>query len=117
LKWAYFDEKSLAKLGVVIKDYHGKIPDVIVYDKEKNWLILIEAVISHGPINPKRIIELENIFSCSTADLVFITSFLNKKTMIKYINEVAWETDIWISDNPTHLVHLNGKKFLGPYKK
>jgi adenine-specific DNA-methyltransferase len=114
-KWAFFDEKSLSKVGVKIKDLHGKMPDVIVHYKEKNWLVLIEAVTSHGPIDPKRKIELEELFKDSKAGLVFITTFLDKKTMMKYFDKTAWETDIWVADNPTHLVHLNGKRFLGPY--
>lgn len=117
LKWVYFDEKTLAKVGVKITDTHGKMPDVIIYYKEKNWLILIEAVTSHGPIDPKRKIELEELFKGSKAGLVFITTFLDKKTMMKYLPKIAWETDIWVADNPTHLVHLNGKRFLGPYTK
>lgn len=100
-KWAYFDEALLKKLGVVIKDHHGKMPDVIVHYTEKNWLVIIEAFTSHGPINPKR----------------KITAFLDKKTMAKNITEVAWETDIWAAEDATHLVHLNGERFLGPYPK
>jgi len=80
-------------------------------------LILIEAVTSHGPINPKRKIELEELFSKSKAGLVFITAFLTKKTLLKYMQEIAWETDIWVADDPTHLIHLNGERFLGPYNK
>jgi len=116
-KWAYFDEKLLKKLGVKIKDQHGKIPDVIVHFKNKKWLVLIEAFTSHGPINPKRKIELKKIFSSSKSGLVFITAFLDKKTMIKNLSDVAWETDIWVAEDPTHLVHLNGERFLGPYPK
>ena len=116
-KWAYFDEKALNRLGVKIKDSHGKMPDVIVYYGGQKWLILIEAVTSHGPIDPKRKIELEELFKESRVGLVFITTFLNKKTMVKYLENIAWETDIWVAENPTHLVHLNGKRFLGPYSK
>ncbi len=116
-KWSYFDEKGLKKLGIEIKDFHGKMPDVIVYYTRKNWLILIEAVTSHGPIDPKRKIELEELFFNSKVELVFITTFLDKKTMIKYLNDISWETDIWIASSPTHLIHLNGKRFLGPYTK
>ncbi|MDP1994972.1 MAG: BsuBI/PstI family type II restriction endonuclease, partial [Ignavibacteria bacterium] len=115
--WAYFNEQELKKLGVIIKDGHGKMPDVIVYFTKKKWLILIEAVTSHGPINPKRKIELEELFIKSKVGLVFITAFLNKKTLLKYMQEIAWETDIWVADDPTHLIHLNGERFLGPYNK
>lgn len=117
IKWAHFDQKALAAVGVKIKDYHGKMPDLIIHLKEKNWLLLIEAVTSHGPIDPKRKIELEELFGKSKAGLVFITTFNDKKTMIKYLEKIAWETEIWVADNPTHLVHLNGKRFLGPYLK
>ena len=37
-------------LGIEL-DRHGKSPDVILYLKRDNWLILIEAVTSHGPID------------------------------------------------------------------
>ncbi len=116
-KWSYFDKKLLATIGIKLKDYHGKMPDLIIYMKEKKWLILIEAVTTHGPIDPKRKIELEEIFGKGRAGLVFITAFMNKKTMTKYLEKIAWETEIWVADNPTHLVHLNGKRFLGPYEK
>ena len=64
-KFAYFDKEYLAKLGVEI-DQHGKIPDVILHHREKNWLVLVEAVTSHGPINPKRRAELRTVFATST---------------------------------------------------
>jgi adenine-specific DNA-methyltransferase len=57
------------------------------------------------------------LFSKSKVGLVFITTFLDKKTLLKYLSKIAWETDIWVAENPTHLIHLNGKKFLGPYLK
>ncbi len=117
VKWAHFDQKALAAVGVKIKDYHGKMPDLIIHHKGKKWLILVEAVTSHGPIDPKRKIELEELFGKSKAGLVFITAFLTKKTMMKYLEKIAWETEVWVAENPTHLVHLNGKRFLGPYAK
>lgn len=116
-KWAYFNKEELEKLGVTFDNLHGKMPDVIVYYAKKRWLVLIEAVTSHGPIDPKRKIELEELFSKSKAGLVFITAFLDKKSWRSFRDEIAWETDIWIADNPTHLIHMNGKRFLGPYTK
>ncbi len=116
-KWAYFDKVELEKIGVTIEDLHGKMPDVIVYFTQKRWLVLVEAVTSHGPIDPKRKIELEKLFSKSKAGLVFISAFLDRKSSFSFINKIAWETDIWIAENPTHLIHMNGKRFLGPYTK
>lgn len=96
-------------------DSHGKMPDIIVHLKEKNWLVLIEAVTSHGPIDNKRKLELEKLFSNASADLVFITAFSTRKVMLKYLHDIAWETDVWLAENPTHLIHFDGDKFLGPY--
>jgi hypothetical protein len=115
-KWAYFDSKALAQLGVEIQE-HGKMPDVVVHHTEKNWLILIEAVTSHGPVNPKRRQELKDLFSKSTAGLVFVTAFLDRRAMLKYLNDISWETEVWIAESPTHLIHFNGERFLGPYEE
>ncbi|HNS22255.1 MAG TPA: BsuBI/PstI family type II restriction endonuclease, partial [Sedimentisphaerales bacterium] len=73
-KWAYSDSDSLKSLGVEI-DEHGKMPDVVVHFTSKNWLVLIEAVTSHGPVNPKRRKELSELFANSKAGLVYVTAF------------------------------------------
>jgi hypothetical protein len=115
MKWTYFDSDALSRLGVTMEE-HGKMPDVVVYYAEKNWLVLIEAVTSHGPVNPKRRQELKALFSGSTAGLVFVTAFLDRKAMVKYLNDISWETEVWIAESPTHLIHFNGERFLGPYE-
>ncbi len=115
-KWAYFDKALLKKLGVTIES-HGKMPDVVVYLKKKSWLVLIEAVTSHGPVNPKRHGELKNLFKASKAGLVFVTAFLDRHAMQKYLSDISWETEVWVADSPTHLIHFNGERFLGPYEE
>lgn len=113
-KFACFDEQGLKKLRVRVNT-HGKMPDVIVFFEEKNWLLLIEAVTSHGPVDAKRHEELKQMFADSTAGLVFVTAFLTKKQFKQFMSEIAWETEVWIAENPTHMIHFNGERFLGPY--
>ncbi|MDP3988711.1 MAG: BsuBI/PstI family type II restriction endonuclease [bacterium] len=113
-KLGYFDKELLAELGVTI-DNHGKMPDVIIYYPEKDWLILAEAVTSHGPVDAKRYEELAKLFETSAPGLVYVSAFPDRRVFSKYIEDVSWETEVWIADNPTHLVHLNGSRFLGPY--
>ena len=115
LKWAYYDAATLASLGVKIEE-HGKMPDVVVHHVKKNWLVLIEAVTSHGPVNPKRRQELKTLFAGSSAGLVFVTAFMDRHAMLKYLNDISWETEVWVADSPTHLIHFNGERFLGPYE-
>ncbi len=114
-KWGYFDSAALVALGVVIAQ-HGKMPDIVLHDAARDWLLLVESVTSHGPVDAKRHAELAELFAKSTAGLVFVTAFPNRSTMARYLNAIAWETEVWSADAPNHLIHFNGERFLGPYK-
>lgn len=114
-KWAYFDPDAFKKLNVEVEE-HGKMPDIVVHHVEKDWLVLIEAVTSHGPVNPKRRQELKALFAGSSAGIVYVTAFIDRRTMVKYLDDISWETEVWIADSPTNLIHFNGERFLGPYE-
>jgi hypothetical protein len=113
-KWSYFDNEALAGLGIRIKA-HGKMADVVVHNIYRNWLVLIESVTSHGPVDPKRHNELKSLFSDSSVGLVFVTASLNRKALIKYLDEIAWETEVWVAESPGDMIYFNGERFLGPY--
>ncbi len=113
-KWAYFDEGALANLDVRV-DQHGKMPDLVIHHRKLDWLVLVEAVTSHGPVNPKRRQELSKLFERSRAGRVYVTAFLTRRAMAKYFSEISWETEVWIAEAPDHMIHFNGKRFLGPY--
>jgi adenine-specific DNA-methyltransferase len=113
-KYAFFDKAGLKALGVEV-DSHGKMPDVVVHYVEKNWLVLIEAVTSHGPVDGKRHDELARLFGKSTAPLVYVTTFMDRTAMVRFLSEIAWETEVWVADAPSHMIHFNGVRFLGPY--
>ena len=116
-KWGYFDEQLLHTLGVKVGN-HGKMPDAVIYYREKNWLILVEAVASGGPVDGIRHAELSDLFKASTAGLVYVTAFPDRgDVMRKFLSVVAWETEVWCASDPTHLIHFNGIRFLGPYAK
>jgi hypothetical protein len=95
---------------------HDELPDIIAYSKKNNWLYLIEAVHSSGPMSETRVLELKKMLKDCKAELIFVTSFLTRLEFRKWMLDVAWETEVWIADNPDHLVHFNGHKFLGAYK-
>lgn len=114
-KQRHVEAGYLERLGVEI-DEHGKMPDVVVHLTEKNWLVLIEAVTSHGPIGIKRHNELKALFGTARAGLVFVTAFLTRRAMTKYLADIAWETEVWVAEAPSHIIHFNGERFLGPYE-
>jgi len=115
-KMGHFDKASFKELGLIF-DSHGKFPDVVLFYRKKQWLLLIESVTSHGPVDPKRHSELSSLFSNSMVPLVYVTAFPDRQTMAKYLAEISWETEVWVADSPTHLIHFNGERFLGPYEE
>ena len=110
----FLDKDLLKSLGLPSLT-HEKLPDVVVYDESRNWIFLIEAVTSHGPISPKRWIELEKAFGSSKFGRVYVTAFPNKAEFRKNAADIAWETEVWLADDPDHMIHFNGDKFLGPH--
>lgn len=114
-KLLHLEKEELQKLNF-FELSHDELPDVIAYNKKKNWLYLIEAVHSSGPISEVRLHELQKLLKDSPAELIFVTAFLNRDTFRKWAAQIAWETEVWIADNPDHLIHFNGHKFLGPFK-
>jgi hypothetical protein len=114
-KMLYWDDVTLKKLQF-FELAHEQLPDIIAYDATRNWLYLIEAVHSSGSISEVRMLELKRLTQKCTADLIYVTAFLTKVEFRKWVTEIAWETEVWIAENPDHLIHFNGGKFLGPYK-
>lgn len=108
------NETAMTELGIELPK-RGKAPDVLIHDIKRDWLIIIEAVTSHGPVDQKRKNELTKLFSNATPGLVFVTAFPDRKTFTKFHAAIAWETEVWIADAPDHMIHFNGERFLGPY--
>lgn len=103
----------LKELGFIIT-LHDKMPDVVLYSEEKNWIYFIESVTSVGPMDPKRIREIKEMTTDVAAGKIYVTAFLDFKTFKQFSESLAWETEVWIADMPDHMIHLNGDKFLGP---
>lgn len=107
--------KKLSEIGFSIT-LHDKMPDVVLYSAQKNWIYFIESVTSVGPMDPKRIKEIEEMTQNVTAGKVYVTAFLDFKTYKKFAESLAWETEVWLAEMPDHMIHLNGDRFLGPRK-
>jgi len=109
----YINTDALNSLGIPINE-HSKLPDVVLFDANRNWLFLIEAVTSHGPVSPKRIIELEEMLKNCSAGKVYVSAFPDFKEFKKHTNDIAWETEVWVVEFPDHMIHFNGDRFMGP---
>jgi hypothetical protein len=60
--------------------------------------------------------KFTKLFASSKAGIVYVTAFSNRMTMARYLGEIAWETEVRVADAPSHLIHFNGERFLGPYE-
>lgn len=109
----HIDKKKLKSIGIPITE-HSKLPDVVIYDESKNWLYLIEAVTSHGPMSPKRIVELEEFLINCKAGKIYVSAFPDFAEFKKHTKNIAWDTEVWIMEFPEHMIHFNGDRFLGP---
>ena len=105
--------EKLKELGFEIT-LHDKMPDVVLYREDKNWIYFVESVTSVGPMDPNRILEITEMTKNVTAGKIFVTAFLDFKTYKKFAEELAWETEVWIAEMPEHMIHLNGDRFMGP---
>ena len=114
-KLMILESEFLESIGVPPMS-HDKLPDVVVFDEKRNWLFLIEAVTSHGPVSPKRWVELEEALVTCKVGRVYVTAFPNRAEFRKNAADIAWETEVWIADNPDHMIHFNGERFLGPHE-
>ncbi len=109
----FLDEQGLKDLGIPI-DQHSKLPDVVILDTNRNWLFLIEAVTSHGPVSPKRLLELEDFLKDCKVGKVYVTAFPDMAEFKKHSSNIAWETEVWLMDVADHMIHFNGDRFMGP---
>lgn len=106
---------KLADLGFEIT-LHDKMPDVVLYKGDEDWIYFIEAVTSVGPMSQARVNDIEEMTANVSSGKIYITAFPDFKTFKKFSEELAWETEVWISDMPDHMIHLNGDRFMGPRK-
>lgn len=112
-KLLLLDEESLNDLEIPFSK-HDKLPDVILFDQERNWLYLIEAVTSHGPVTPKRQVELDEMLNNCPAGRIYVSAFPDFATFKTFLSDIAWETEVWLSEMPDHMIHFNGDRFMGP---
>ena len=113
-KFVHLETAELKLMGVTL-DSAAKMPDVIIHYTAKHWLLLIEAVTSAGPVDGKRRKELKELFAGCKAGLVFVTAFETRRSMQSFLPHIAWESEVWIAEDPDHMVHFDGERFLGPY--
>jgi len=114
-KYLIREEKKLKELHFFELE-HEELPDVIAYSQEKNLLFLIEAVHSYGQMGEIRVMKIKDKLEECTAEVVIVSAFEDKKKFRKFSEDIAWESEVWIAEDPDHMIHFNGIKFLDIHK-
>ncbi len=110
-KYLYLNQEKLSALGYFEVD-HEELPDVIAYSEQSNVLFLIEAYHSTGQWSEIRVRKLKQRLENCTARIIYVTAFEDMRSFRKKSASIAWETEVWVADNPEHMIHFNGDKFL-----
>ena len=97
--------EKLQELGFEIS-LHDKMPDVVLYSEENDWIYFVEAVTSVGPMSQKRVNEINKMTEEVESGKIFVTAFLNMDDFKKFSEEIAWETEIWVASFPDHMIHM-----------
>ena len=110
----HVDAETLAQVGLPFS-IHDKFPDLVFWVEDREWLVLVEAVTSHGTFSPKRRGELEALLKNCPHHRVYVTAFNTWKEYKQHMDAIAWETEVWLAEVPDHTIHFNGPKFLAPF--
>lgn len=114
-KLLFMDAEGLQQLG--IRELSREmLPDVVAYEPERNWIFMVEAVYTSNPISRLRHMNLLKITSSCTAGPIFVSAFESMQMFGRYAKHISWETEVWVAENPEHMIHFDGDRFLGPYE-
>ena len=74
------------------------MPNGVVQNTERNWLLLIEAVMSAGDVDGKRRMDLKRLFCRSKAGLVLVTAFETRRAMQAFLPQISCESEVWVAE-------------------
>ncbi len=102
----------LKKLGMTITK-QDDMPDVILFDEEKNWLFLVDAFTSNNKaINSNRVNKLNDLTKNVTLGKIYVFAFSDFETYKNSIEEIVWGTNVWIASVPEHMIHFDNGNLL-----
>ena len=75
-----------------------------------NIMYVVEVVTSVGPISESRKNEIHGIMTKRgplTFGIVCITAFPDRKAFRRFVNDIAWETKVWIAAEQFGIIHFD----------
>ena len=104
----YQDRTLMRRLNLPI-DVSVSLPDVILYGPEEQTLLVVEAVVSSGPVTSARLAQLRELTSGPVSlgvRAVYISAFPSRRVLRQSVKDIAWESSVWIADEPYNIIHF-----------
>ncbi len=104
----------------IIKEFRRRFcPDtqvVYVGDAARKLLYIDDNLLKELKIPITKHDKLPDVilFDCK-AIRIYISAFPDFREFKRHIDNIAWETEVWIENNPDHMIHFNGPKFITAY--
>ncbi|MGA1844558.1 MAG: BsuBI/PstI family type II restriction endonuclease [bacterium] len=107
-RFGYQNRALMRSLNLPI-DISVSLPDVILYGSEERSLLVVEAVVSTGPVTQERLDQLME-FTNGPAKLgvkiIFISAFPSRKVFRQYAEDIAWGSSVWIENEPYNIIQF-----------
>jgi hypothetical protein len=103
----------LQRLGIPIEKLE-KLPDAVLHLPKRNLLILLTL---NAPITTKQRNRIERWLAECMAKREYVSALSDWQALSRAGNSFAWDTHVWLAEEPEHMIHWNGEKFLGPHRR
>jgi hypothetical protein len=104
----YQNRTLMRRLNLPI-DISVALPDVILYGSEEQTLLVVEAVVSSGPVTPGRLAQLRESTIGPVGlgvQAVYVSAFPSRRIFRRFVEDIAWESSVWIADEPYSIIHF-----------
>ena len=88
------------------------LPNIVLLQRKLSRMFLVEVIGAGGLLNSTRCAELRRGLRGFRLKLVFITASASRSELRDRLHEIAWQTHVWIANEPNHIIHFDCKPHL-----
>lgn len=91
----------------------SNLPDVILLCEVERCVVIVEVVASSGPVSTSRLAQLQSLVQQSLAlgyRVRYVTAFPSRRVLRRFVEEIAWGTEVWIASEADQIVHFGARR-------
>lgn len=93
----------LEKVGIMTMP-NKLLPDLILYQPEKQHLFFIAMTTSGGPFTIQRKQALEKHIIISPLRRIYVSAFFGYEDYQQVVSQIAWHSYAWLAHTPDHII-------------